>query len=770
MFSKPGNICYMRKLHCRLIETENYCDAHIDNCITCTWTQTSTYLHSETRNTGFISDSRQSIITSLQACAGERNLKRCQQIHADILRIDFLKGDNFLYTLLLGVYARCGSFGKAWEVFNELPVQDAVSWTTLIGGYAEHGYGEKALKCLKRMQAAGVLPDAVTFVCSLKACGSICATEKVQELHTEIEARGLLSFNFFIGSALICTYAKGGLLYEAQKVFDKFEVHDAVLWNVLISGYIEKGRNRAALDIFQQMLMQDVLPSEVTFVHALKACSNLQAKYKGQEIHVELVRRGLLERHVLVGSALLDMYMKCDSPIQAGETFDELVLKDSVSWNIMISGYAEHGYDIKSLECFYNMRSESLYPDTVTYASILKSCGNLQAIGQGHVIHVDIIKNGLIDENIIIANSLIDMYMNVSCLSKARQVFNDLHVRDVVTWNILITGYFDHGCYEQALDCYKIMQKDDVCPDILTLICCLKVCANLEAFNKGQEFHSELERLGVVTKDVSVASALIDMYGKCGFLAKAEEVFNSYPHRDAAMWNALIIGYTERGHSDVALARFDQMQLAGCSPSHVTIIGVLKACGKTGAVHRGQTMHTDIIVKGLFEKDLIIGNTLIDMYAKVGSLTMAQQVFDQLPLGIKSISSWNALISGYALVGEADGAFTLFDKMLWEGIRPDPITFHILLSACNRFSLFEKCHDYIEAQREEFGIVSTRQHHMSLFNGLSQVGELDRAFGILKNMQFRLNVVLLQQVLGACKNWGNVEVGKQAFEEIFLIK
>eukprot|EP00250_Pteridium_aquilinum_P029183 c38703_g1_i1 orf=2-337(+) len=111
------------------------------------------------------------------------------------------------------MYAKCGLLAEAHNVFDKLQVQDVVSWTALIGGYAEHGLGEESLSCFEEMQHKGASPDAGTFVCCLKACGSIKASDKGRDLYAKV-ARVGLDRDLFVGSTLVDMFAKCGLLAE----------------------------------------------------------------------------------------------------------------------------------------------------------------------------------------------------------------------------------------------------------------------------------------------------------------------------------------------------------------------------------------------------------------------------------------------------------------------------------------------------------------------------------------------------------------------------
>eukprot|EP00250_Pteridium_aquilinum_P032060 c44900_g1_i1 orf=1-327(+) len=108
------------------------------------------------------------------------------------------------------MYAKCGLLKRAQEVFDSLLARDVVTWTALIAGFAKNEHGKEALKCFDHMQDEGVCPNAVTYVCCLKACGSIKALDKGREIHAKIEKEGLLGTNLALGNALVDMYVKCG--------------------------------------------------------------------------------------------------------------------------------------------------------------------------------------------------------------------------------------------------------------------------------------------------------------------------------------------------------------------------------------------------------------------------------------------------------------------------------------------------------------------------------------------------------------------------------
>ena len=109
-----------------------------------------------------------------------------------------------------------------------------------------------------------------------------------------------------------------------------------------------------------------------------------------------------------------------------------------------------------------------------------------------------------------------------------------------------------------------------------------------------------------------LGNSLIDMFGKCGELGKAQNILEELPIRDVISWNSLIAGYVRRELCHEALNYFELMQSEGLSPSILTLIGILRVCGNTGDIHKGKLIHNKFISKGLQEKNAVIGKLCFD--------------------------------------------------------------------------------------------------------------------------------------------------------------
>ena len=266
-----------------------------------------------------------------------------------------------------------------------LPARSVSLWNALIVGYIDHGYGEEAVECFKQMQWEGVTPDVVTYVCSLRACGSIGAIDKGKQIHEQIVSRGLLKNHIVLGTALTDMYAKCGELGKAQEVFDELPFRDVVSWNSLMTGYARNGQAAEALNCFQKMQFIDhISPDAVSFIVALKACGSIGAIDKGKQIHDDISSKGFLRHDTILGTALVDMYAKCGALEKAKQVMEnETFVQNVASWNALISGCVEHGQPKEALNCFKQMQHERFLPDEVTYLGVLTACSHSCFVEEG---------------------------------------------------------------------------------------------------------------------------------------------------------------------------------------------------------------------------------------------------------------------------------------------------------------------------------------------------------------------------------------------------
>ncbi|KAJ7548566.1 hypothetical protein O6H91_07G017400 [Diphasiastrum complanatum] len=698
----------------------------------------------------------------LKGCSRKKALAEGKQVHA-LIGQSVIDSSIFIANTLVHMYAKCGSVLDAHKLFSNMPQHNVYSWTAIISAYADSGQGEEAINLFQQMQETGLAPDKVLFVVVLKACARLGALEQGKQLHSDIIKRGFQS-DVIVGNTLVDMYAKCGCTEDARELFNNMSERDVVTWTAIIGGYAQNGLCKESLVLYEQMKREGVQPDNVTFVLLLKACASLAALEQGKQLHSDIVKRGF-QSDVIVGSTLVDMYAKCGCTEDARELFNNMSERDVVSWNAMIAGYAQNGLGKEALALYEQMKQEGLQPDNVTFVLLLQACASLAALEQGKQLHSDIIRRGF-QWDVIVGSTLVDMYAKCGCTEDARELFNNMRERNVVSWNAMIAGYAQNGLGKEALALYEQMKQEGMQPDPVTFVLLLKACASLAALEQGKQLHSDIIKRRFQS-DVIVASSLVDMYAKCGCTEDARELFNNMSERDVVSWTAMIAGYAQNGLGKEALNLYEQMKQEGLQPDIVTFVLLLKACASLAALEQGKQLHSDIIKRG-FQSDVIVGSTLVDMYAKCGCTEDARELFNKM--SERDVFLWTAMIAGYAQNGLGKEALALFEQMQREGTKPNEVTYICVLSACAHSRLVDEGRDAFDAMCKDHGVTPTREHYACMVDLLGRAGCLADAELFINKMPIQPDSVVWMTLLGAARNHGHVEIGRRAFDRVVKLE
>eukprot|EP00250_Pteridium_aquilinum_P014969 c22308_g2_i6 orf=3-1793(-) len=553
---------------------------------------------------------RSTVFRLLQGCIKQRDLAAGREINSLITRRGF-NINTFFGSHLIRMFASCGSLSDADMVFRKLSDPSVYTWHAIISAHAKLGQSERAIQLYHKLVGANVKPNEYIYVAVLKACASLTDLTEGNLIFSYSIEDGLES-DLFIGNTMMDTYAKCGCLEDAHKVFASLKKRDCVSWNALITGYALHAHGLEAIQLLQQMQQEGMQPDDVTYASVIKACSSITDLGKGELIHHSIFENGVGD-DAHVSNILIHMYMACGSLDDANRVFEKLQRRDVVTWSTIISGYAHHGHGAEAFKAFESMLGEGLKPNNVTYPSILKACASLFVLDQGRLIHLHILESDY-DKDLFIGSALIDMYAKCGSITKARKVFNELPQQGVAAWNAIISGYA-HDCDSlEALHLFQSMQAEGVEPNNVTFISILKACCFISALQEGKLIHANALYC-VDEMDVVLQSALIDFYAKHGCLEDAQWQFDNCVKQDLVPCNAMMTGYVQHGRCQEAVGLFLHMQKEGIMPDIVTFIALLQACSMTIALVQGKLIH-DYVMQSDFSTSLIVGNALIDMYAK----------------------------------------------------------------------------------------------------------------------------------------------------------
>lgn len=343
----------------------------------------------------------------------------------------------------------------------------------------------------------------------------------------------------------------------------------------------------------------------------------------------------------------------------------------------MIRMCAEDGSSYKALGLFVEMLESGHYkPDNYTFPFVVRACGDLLLPQLGIAVHGLTLVSGY-GSDTFIANSLLAMYMNVGDKKRAKQVFDTMGERTIVSWNTMISGYFRNDSAKEALMLFRKMVDDGVEADVATVVSVLPACGFLKDLELGRQVHLLVDEKDL-GKIVSVRNALVDMYVKCGKMDEARSVFDKVIEKDVVTWTTMIHGYTLNGDVKSALGLCCLMQFEGVKPNAVTLASLLAFCASLHNLKLGKCLHGWAIRQGL-ESDVNVETALIDFYAKCNSMRLSFKVFSETSK--TRTVPWNAILSGCIHNEQAREAIDLFKQMLLEAVKPNDATFKILLPA-----------------------------------------------------------------------------------------
>uniref|UniRef100_A0A162AGS8 Pentacotripeptide-repeat region of PRORP domain-containing protein n=1 Tax=Daucus carota subsp. sativus TaxID=79200 RepID=A0A162AGS8_DAUCS len=188
----------------------------------------------------------------------------------------------------------------------------------------------------------------------------------------------------------------------------------------------------------------------------------------------------------------------------------------------------------------------------------------------------------------------------------------------------------------------------------------LQICAKRRAPSQGKSIHAHIIKSGLTQYD-PLPNTLVDMYGKCGLIHNAIQVFDEIPQRDKVCWASILTAHTHANLPKRTLSMFREMvSVDGLQPDHFVFTSLVKACTSLGSLRMGVQVHARFLLS-CYSGDDVVKSSLVDMYAKCGLVDTARIVFDSICY--RSSVSWTAMVSGYAKSGRKTEAIELLRSM-----------------------------------------------------------------------------------------------------------
>lgn len=396
------------------------------------------------------------------------------------------------------------------------------------------------------------------------------------------------------------------------------------------------------------------------FIQQLQECKHFISL---ASVHSEILKSGFLSNTFTLNH-LINCYVRLKKTQVARQLFDEMLEPNVVSYTSLMAGYINMGQPQIALLLFQKMLGNLVWPNEFTFATVIKACSMLADLITGKQIHTHIETFGF-QYNLVVGSSLVDMYGKCNDVDGARRIFDLMGCRNVVSWTSIIVAHAQNAQGHEALEMFREFnyQSRDR-PNQHMLASVINACASLGRLVSGKVAHGVVVRSGSEFNDV-VASALVDMYAKCGCVNYSDKVFNRISNPSVVTYTSMIVGAAKYGLGRFSLDLFNEMISRGIKPNDVTFVGVLHACSHSGLVDEG-IQHLD----SMYRKYGIIPDAkhytcVVDMLGRTGRLDEAYKLAKSIqvdPDGGPLL--WGTLLSASRLHGRVDIAVEASNQLI----------------------------------------------------------------------------------------------------------
>ncbi|BAT99878.1 hypothetical protein LR48_Vigan06g059600 [Vigna angularis] len=690
-------------------------------------------------------------LLSLAKSSNPVTLRQCSQIHAKLILSQCISQTHLTNTLL-NMYAKFGHLRHAHILFDHMPNKNVVTWTTLISSHLRTGSLPKAFEMFNQMRETNERPNEYTFSVLLRACATPSLWGVGLQIHGLLVRSGL-ERDKFAGSSIVHMYFNcGNNLEGACRAFHDLLTKDLVAWNVMISGFAHVGDFSMVHRLFSEMWeVQGLKPDDRTFVSLLKCCSYLE---QVKQIHGLASKFGA-EADVVVGSAMVDLYAKCGDVSSCRKVFDSMEEKNIFVWSSIISGYTMNGRGEEAVHFFKDMCRQRIRPDQHVFSSTLKACVELEDFNTGVQVHGQMIKAGY-QKDCFVASVLLTLYASFGELVDVDKVFRRIIDKDIVAWNSMIMAHAQPG--RGSSPSMKLLQElrrtTSLQIQAATLVIVLKSCENELDFPVGRHIHSLIVKSSVSHRTL-VGNALVHMYSECGQIGDAFKAFIDIVQKDDGSWSSIIGTYKQNGLESEALELCKEMLADGITFTVYSLPLCISACSQLSTIQVGKQLHVFSIKSG-YNRHVYVASSIIDMYAKCGTMEESEKVFGEQVKPNEVI--YNAVMCGYAHHGKAQEAIEVFNKLEKNGLTPNHVTFLAVLSACSHSGYLEDTLYFFTLMLNKYKIKPESEHYACLVDAFGRAGRLEEAYQIVQKDG---SESAWRTLLSACRNHNNTEIGEK---------
>nr|DAD42426.1 TPA_asm: hypothetical protein HUJ06_000656 [Nelumbo nucifera] len=566
---------------------------------------------------------------------------------------------------------------------------------------------------------------------------------------------------------LITLYTQFDDIKSAVSVFRSLPEANTFTWNSIVKAHVDFGLFNDALFLYREMRELGVSHDNFTFPVIHRAISSLGGLLDyGKMVHKLAIQMGF-DLDIYFCNTVIEMYIRCGSVFSARRVFDEMSHRDLVSWTSMICGYVWSRDIVSCFQLFREMQMRELEPNSVTLMIMLQACSLSENATKGRELHAYVIRKGLESKGSL-QNSILTMYAKMGNIKNAENLFCMTNKRDIISWNIMISGYSKKGDVTKVAEIFSKMQIE-VNPSLETLSLVISAFAKCGNLLQGEMICGYAVKTGLC--DIVLQTAIVDLYAKCGELDISAQLFKETSQKNRITWSAMMSGFVQNGYFKEAIELSQQMQIVGLNLEPDILRNLVLVYTHLGALQLGKGVH-GYMVRNMFyisrEDSAPMETSILNMYAKCGSIVWARRCFDQMV--VKDVVAWSSMIEAYGTHGLGFEALKLFDQMEREGVKPNSVTFLSLLSACSHSGLVSEGCRVFGYMRQRYNIEPDVYHYTCMVDLLGRSGKLQEALSIIVNMVVKPDSRIWGALLAASRVYSDDKIGAYVAQRILELE
>nr|GMC55921.1 pentatricopeptide repeat-containing protein At5g50390, chloroplastic [Ipomoea batatas] len=443
-----------------------------------------------------------------------------------------------------------------------------------------HKRYREALEFFDILYCAGDLDVGVTtYDALINACMELRSIRGAKRVYDHIVRSGVQP-DMYMSNRILLMHVRCGLMLDARQLFEEMPQKNYVSWNKMVAGLVESGDYVEAFQLFiRKSEYSDAGPRLISPM--IVAAAGLELISAGKQLHCFAVKLGLAD-DIFISCSLINMYSKCGSIEDAQFVFDEMPEKTSVGWNTIIAGYAFNGYSEEALCLYYEMQEAGVQMSSATFTIVLRVCTRLASVEHAKQAHAGLVRHGF-GSDIIANTALIDFYSKWGRIEDARNVFNKMPKKNVISWNALIAGYGNQGRGVEAIELFDKMAYEGMVPNHVTFLAVLSACSYSGLTDLGWEIFDSMRRDYKVKPRQMHYACMIELLGREGLLDEACSLLRDVPFRPSLnMWAALLTAC--RVHENSVLGKLAAERLYELGPkklsNYIVLLNIYNSLGK----------------------------------------------------------------------------------------------------------------------------------------------------------------------------------------------